>query len=286
MDHRLETNRRNWNERTPVHAASAFYDVAAFKAGANALNDIERREVGAVAGKSLLHLQCHFGLDTMSWARLGARATGLDFSDAAIALARELNAELHLGARFVQANVFDAAEVITERFDFVYTGKGALCWLPNLNAWAKTAARLLKPGGVFYVMDGHPFLDVFTSEPAAGANPERHTLDDLRIRHGYFPNADGAHFAGGVPSYAGTEVIQSDVYEWQHSVEEILTAVLGAGFTLEFFHEFPQSFYCVFPGMEMGEDGWWRFSQHNERVPQTFSLRARAPETGPRQRKQ
>ena len=281
MDHRLETNLRNWNERTPVHAASSFYDVAAFKAGANALNDVERREVGAVAGKSLLHLQCHFGLDTMSWARLGAQVTGLDFSDAAIDVARELNAELDLGARFVCANVFDTADVIDERFDFVYTGKGVLCWLPDLGAWAKTVARLLKPGGVFYLMDGHPFLDVFKRDPDAGANPNRHLIDDLRIRHRYFPNSAGTRFPGGYPSYAGTALIKSDVYEWWHSVEEILAAVLGAGLTLEFFHEFPKSFYLVFPGMEKGEDGWWRFPQHNERLPQTFSLRARAPETTP-----
>ena len=274
MDHRLEANRVNWNERTPIHATSTFYDVAAFKEGANALNDVERREVGAVAGKSLLHLQCHFGLDTLSWARLGATVTGLDFSEEAIALARKLNAELDLDARFVQANVYDAADAIAERFDIVYTGKGVLCWLPDLDAWAQAVARLLKPGGVFYLMDTHPFLDVF--EPAA-AERECGGPDDLRFQHRYFPNAEGRFFAGGEPSYAGSKVLESGAYYWWHSIAEILGALLGTGLSLEFFHEFAQSFYRVFPGMAQGDDGWWRFRQHNERLPQTFSLRAHAP---------
>ena len=273
MDHRLEANRLNWNERTPIHAASTFYDVAAFKRGANALNDVERREVGDVAGKSLLHLQCHFGLDTMSWARLGASATGLDFSDEAIALARDLNAELGLGARFVQANVYDAPAAVAERFDVVYTGKGALCWLPDLDGWAKVVARLLKPGGVLYLMDTHPFLDVFepARQDAACSGPE-----DLRFCYGYFPNGEGRFFPGGEPSYAGSEALASGAYCWWHSVEEIIGAVLGAGLALEFLREFAQSFYRVVPGMVRGDDGWWRFRDHNERLPQTFSLRARA----------
>ena len=124
MDQKLETNRRNWNERTPHHAASAFYDVASFKAGRITLHDIERREVGDVAGKSLRHMQCHFGLDTMSWTRLGAVTTGVDFSDRAIALARSLAAELELGTRFVEANVY-ALPVLDEQFDIVYTAMGS-----------------------------------------------------------------------------------------------------------------------------------------------------------------
>lgn len=277
MDQRLEANRRNWNERTPIHAASTFYDVEAFKQGANALNDIERREVGEVADKSLLHLQCHFGLDTMSWARLGAVATGLDFSDEAIALARKLNAELDLGARFVQANVYDAADAIDERFDIVYTGKGVLCWLPDLGAWAQAVARLLKPGGVFYLMDTHPFLDVFHPAAAGTAEEQCHGPDDLRFRYNYFPNAEGRYFGGGEPSYAGSKALASGAYYWWHSIAEILGALLEAGLALEFLHEFAQSFWRVFPGMARGDDGWWRFRDHNERLPQTFSLRARLP---------
>ena len=271
MDDRLETNRRNWNERVPVHVASAFYDVAAFKAGRITLHDIERREVGDVAGKSLLHLQCHFGLDTMSWCRLGARTTGVDFSAAAIATARRLNAELGLSARFIESNVYDLPATLNEQFDVVYTALGVLCWLPDLQGWARVVARFLKPGGAFYLFDNHPTLWVF--EPAVGV--EGKGVADLRVCHDYFPNPAGLAFEGGEPSYAGSEIIQSGSHEWAHSVSEILGAVQEAGLVLEFFHEFPVNCYQAFPGMEL-IGGWWRFPKDNH-LPQTFSLKARKP---------
>ena len=121
MDERLRINRNNWNERAPLHAASDFYAVAGFKAGRTTLTDIERQEVGDVSGKTLLHLQCHFGLDTMSWSRLGAKATGVDFSDAAIGLARALNEELRLGVRFMCSNIYDLSDALDEQFDIVFT---------------------------------------------------------------------------------------------------------------------------------------------------------------------
>ena len=129
----METNRRNWNERTPIHARSAFYDVEGFKAGKQTLTSIEREELGDVAGKSLLHLQCHFGMDTMSWARLGARVTGVDFSDEAISLTRSLSRELAIEAELVQSNVYDLPDVLDRRYDIVFTSYGALPWLPDIS---------------------------------------------------------------------------------------------------------------------------------------------------------
>ena len=272
MDKRLEQNRRNWNERVPVHMASSFYDVAGFKAGRITLHDIERREVGAVAGRSLLHLQCHFGLDTMSWARLGACATGVDFSEAAIAAARGLNAELGLSVRFVESNVYDLPGVLDERFDLVYSGVGVLCWLPDLDEWAQVVARFLKPGGAFYLFDTHPLLGVFESSPAGG---DAAGIADLRVRYGYFRDPAGMYFEGGEPSYAGSQAIESGAYEWAHGIAEILAAIGNAGLRLQFFHEFPVNCYQAFPGMEL-IDGWWRFAKHNH-LPQTFSLRALKP---------
>ena len=272
MDYRLEANQRNWNERTPVHATSTFYDVDGFKAGRNTLHSIERREVGDVTGKTLLHLQCHFGMDTMSWTRLGATATGVDFSDAAIELAQRLRGEVGLDTRFIHANVYDLPDVLDERFDIVYTAMGVLCWLPDLAAWAKVAAHFVKPGGFFYLFDTHPFLS--TLETAASAGDDA-GIDNLRVRYPYFPDADGLLFKGGEPSYAGDEIIQSDAYEWPHSVAEIFAAVAGTGLQLEFFREFPVNCYQAFPGMKQDADGWWRFPTFNERLPQTFSLRAR-----------
>ena len=161
MDKQLQVNRRNWNERTPVHAASDFYDVEGFKAGRITLRDLERREVGEVSGKTLLHLQCHFGLDTMSWARLGAKPTGVDFSDAAIDLARSLNDELGLGVRFIHSNIYDLPGVLDEQFDIVFTSYGVLCWLPDLDDWARVASNHLKPGGVFYIAEFHPLMGTY-----------------------------------------------------------------------------------------------------------------------------
>ena len=164
MDPRIEANRKNWNERTPVHAVSEFYDVAGFRNGRITLNDIERTEVGSVEGKSLLHLQCHFGMDTMSWARLGAQATGVDISNAAIDFARTLNDELQLNTRFICSNLYDLPDALDEEFDIVYTAMGVLCWLPDLSGWANVIARFLKPNGIFYILDGHPFSHILESE--------------------------------------------------------------------------------------------------------------------------
>ena len=268
MDQRLEINRRNWDERVPVHAASTFYNVESFKAGRITINRIEREEVGPVAGKSLLHLQCHFGMDTMSWARLGARATGVDFSGAAIDLARELNEELGLNARFIRSDVYDLPQVLEERFDVVTTSLGVLVWLPDLVAWARVVATFVKPGGIFYLLDQHPLSHVFDEESRGGEARE------LRIRNSYFRDPAGELFAGDAPSYVGTEIIRSAKYEWQHSVADILNALATAGLRLEFFHEFPFSFFQQYPGMVRDADGWWRLPQHKDSIPLIFSLRA------------
>ena len=268
MDHRIEANRKNWNERTPVHAASEFYDVAGFRSGRITLNDIERTEVGSVVGKSLLHLQCHFGMDTMSWTRLGAQATGVDISDAAIDLAKTLNNELQLNTRFIRSNIYDLPNILDEEFDIVYTAMGVLCWLPDLSGWANIIARFLKPNGIFYILDGHPFSHVFESEE------NRAGVQELRVRHPYFKRNEGEFYDGGHPSYAGPDIIETGCYEWQHSVGDILNAILSTGLRIQFFHEFALSGYEAFSGMEKGKDGWWRFTSHNDSVPQIFSLKA------------
>ena len=166
-DRYMEANRRSWDARTPTHFGSRFYDVDGFRAGASSLQSIEIEEVGDVDGKSLLHLQCHFGLDTMSWARLGARATGVDFSEEAVSLARSLSEELGIDADFVVSNVYDLPDVLDQRFDVVFTSYGALTWLPDLERWADVAAHFLEPGGFLYVVDSHPFGSVFYDEEDA-----------------------------------------------------------------------------------------------------------------------
>ncbi len=262
MDKRLEVNRNNWNERTPVHAASDFYDVEGFKAGSITLTDIERREIGDVSGKTLLHLQCHFGLDTMSWSRLDAKATGVDFSEAAIELARSLNDELGLDTRFIRSNIYDLPDALDEQFDIVFTSYGVLTWLPDLDGWAEVIGKYLKPGGTFYIVEFHPFADVF----------EQSDSGDMVPTYGYLRNE--LFFDGNEPSYAGSQVIESPTYEWQHSLGEIVTALVTAGLRIEFLHEFPFNSYPLHPAIEQSDDGWWRLTKYNESFPQMFSIRA------------
>ena len=263
IDKRLEANRRNWNERTPVHVASEFYDVAGFRSGRCTLKDLELGEVGDVSGKTLLHLQCHFGMDTMSWARRGAVATGVDFSDAAIDAARSLNAELGLGARFIRSNVYDLPGVLDEKFDIVFTSYGVLCWLPDIDAWARVVRRFVRPGGMFYIIDGHPFMDPFDQVSDSG---------EATLEYRYFH--EEFFWEGGEQSYAGSQPIESPNYAWHHSIGEIVTALIDAGLTIQFLHEFPFSGWQAFPVMRQGEDGWRRFPERNDSFPQLFSIKA------------
>ena len=262
MDKRLAVNRNNWDERTPAHAASDFYDVEGFKKGLITLTDIERQEVGDVCGKTLLHLQCHFGLDTMSWSRLGAKATGVDFSDAAVGLARELNEELGLGVRFISSNIYDLPDALGEQFDIVFTSYGVLNWLPDIARWAEVVSNCLKPDGVFYIVELHPFAAVFETSEAG----------DMVPTYGYFHHE--LFFEGGEPDYAGKEVIETPTYEWQHSLGDIVCALIDAGLKIEFLHEFPFSCFQAYTAMERSDDGWWRLPKHNESFPQMFSIRA------------
>src|SRR5438552_420487 len=180
MDDHTSANRANWDAWAAINAASANYDVAGFKAGKLSLNRIERGELGDVAGKSLLHLQCHFGIDTLSWARLGARVTGIDFSAPAIDLARSLAAELDVEGRFVVSTVEDLPANLDGDFDVVYTSRGAIWWLADLERWADVIAHFLRPDGVFYITEFHPILMTF--DESETATP--------KIRYPYFPRRE------------------------------------------------------------------------------------------------
>jgi SAM-dependent methyltransferase len=161
-------NRASWDDRVPVHQASDFYDLDGFRAGASSLRPFEVAEAGDVTGRRLVHLQCHVGLDTLSWARNGALVTGLDFSEPAIEAARSLAASLAIDASFVAADVYDAVTALGgRRFDMVYTGTGALVWLPDLPRWASVVAALLEPGGFLYLVEAHPFAQIL--DDAGGA---------------------------------------------------------------------------------------------------------------------
>ena len=183
MERLFEANRAHGDEATPIHVRSAFYDVAAFKAGKTSLQRIEIEELGDVKGKTLLHLMCHFGLDTLSWARAGALVTGVDFSSEALVQARGLAEELNIPAHFVETNIYELPSVLEERFDIVFTSYGVLCWLPDLAEWARIIARSLRQGGTFHMLEDHPnaTLVVQNDEADLGVLPgyHRRLLDEV-----------------------------------------------------------------------------------------------------------
>lgn len=263
----VQSNRAHWDELVPIHARSPFYDLAGFKAGKSSLHSVELAELGDVAGQSLLHLQCHFGLDTLSWARLGARVTGVDFSPAAVELASALSTELGIPARFVCANIYDLPQALRDTFDIVFTSYGVLCWLPDLERWAQVVAHFLRPGGTFYIVEFHPLSWIFDESPDA---------NDLRVVYPYFHSPQPLEWAAA-GSYADPQarLEHRTTYEWAHSLGDIVNGLIGAGLEIEFLHEFPYTAYAAFPFLEEGADGWWRLPAQFPAIPLMFSIRAR-----------
>jgi SAM-dependent methyltransferase len=258
----LELNRLAWDERVPLHVGSAFYDTETFLAGRSSLRAFELEEIGVLAGKSLLHLQCHFGQDSLSWARQGARVTGLDFSEPAIAQARRLATEVGVDAEFAVANVYDAPEAVGGRtFDVVYTGLGALVWLPDIPRWAAVCASLVAPGGFLYLAEFHPIMDVFDD-------------DRLEVVEPYFRGEARRWDTPGsyVDEAAVTE--HNATWEWTHPVGEVVTALIGAGLRLEFLHEHPMTLWQRFPFLERRGDGTYHLPAGHPTLPMLYSLRA------------
>jgi len=279
----FDANRAWWDAVTPVHEASRGYNREGFLRGEKPLCPVELAELGPrVAGKRLLHLQCHFGMDTLNWARLGATVTGLDFSPSAIEAARRLSAESGIPGRFVHANVYDATPALGgETFDIVYTGIGALNWLPDIRAWAKVVASCLAPGGLLYLYEAHPML--WTLDPERG--------DDLLVvRERYFEQPQPALFEGDTTYVDGPRLARSVTCEWNHGLGEIVTAVVEAGLGIEFVHEHRDIPWRALPTMEPvgpgthGADGHyqsnrtWRLpAAQRHLVPLMYSLLATRP---------
>lgn len=282
-DEHRAANLRLWNEWTGIHERSAFYDVDAFRAGGISLLPLEREELGDVRGKRLLHLQCHFGLDTLSLARLGAEVTGVDFSDAAIATARRLADETGLRAEFVQSDIYDLAETAPlhweARFDIVYVTYGAIEWLADLRPWATLIARSLRPGGLLYLAEIHPFASTLELEEIEGGAPAYR----LVTAYGYFPTAEPQRFdVEGSYADRDAEVEQDVCYGWPHPVAEVLGVLLAQGLRIVSFREHPFSCSPFWPQMSKLDDGYyWLLDEQGRRrsdLPFMYSLTALRPD--------
>jgi SAM-dependent methyltransferase len=268
----IEENRAHWDELAEHHPETDFYDVGSFLRGESTLRRLEREELDAT-DKRLLHLQCHFGMDTLSWVRNEgvAHATGVDFAPTAIETARELRDELDIApnrARFIESDIYELPSNLKDTFEVVFTSYGTLYWLPDLQRWGEVIATHLEPGGTFYIADGHPLAGPFSYES---------TADDMQVAHPYF-NAEATteEFDG---SYAGWDfgLENQRSHGFSHSFEEILTALTDAGLRIEFLHEHPWSTFERFEAMEPDDNDRWQLPGLEYDLPFTFSLKARKP---------
>jgi SAM-dependent methyltransferase len=263
-NHAEETNRAHWDETAPVHLKS--YQIDGLLKGVSRIDEIQKRELYPIKGKALIHLQCHIGTDTLSLAIDGAKVTGVDFSAKSIAIARELAAKMHISAEFLQANVLDLESVISTKYDIVYTSKGVLSWISNIEKWAETISFLLKKDGIFYLMEGHPASYMFDDTHEG----------DLQIKYSYFHKNEPIHFDDDHPDYSDNNYIPvNKTYEWMWSISDIVNALIQSGLTIEMLNEYDRSFYQALPGMIKSEDGWWELKNYQGMIPLTFSLRAR-----------
>jgi SAM-dependent methyltransferase len=256
-------NRAWWDERVPIHLASGYYDLDGFFAKPDVLRAVEVAEVGDVSGRRLLHLQCHIGLDTLSWARRGAAVTGVDFSGPAVEAATALAAQLSLPARFVAADVYDAPEMLGgATFDVVYVSVGALAWLPDVTRWARVVARLLAPGGFLYIAEGHPFGYVL--DDATGS----------RVELDYFDSRPTAWESAGSYADRTAATTANTTVQHHHTLGAIVTAVAEAGLRVEFLHEHEWALSAQFDTFVKDADGTFRYPPGVPRAPLMFSLRA------------
>ena len=258
----FEANRELWNQRTLVHRDSAFYNREAFLKGATVLTPIEATELKDVAGKKMLHLQCHFGMDSLDWARRGALVTGVDLSDEAIREARELNNILGLDARFICCNVYELKDHLAEAgsFDIVFTSYGTIGWLPDLDPWAELIAHYLKPGGQFYFAEFHPVLWMFDDDFTKVAYDYQSSEPIVETYEGTYADKDAA--------------ITQEYVMWNHALSEVFQSLIHQNLEIKYFLEYDWSPYACFKHTVEVEKGKYRISKFDKKVPLVFSIKA------------
>jgi SAM-dependent methyltransferase len=271
MDRYADVNRASWDERVPAHLVSPDYQISRFTEDPDHLSEVVRFDLprlGDIRGLRGVHLQCHIGTDTISLARLGASMTGLDFSAPAVAAARDLATRTAADAQFVQGDVYAAPDLLGRgEFGLVYTGIGALCWLPDIRRWAGVVAALLEPGGRLFLREGHPMLWAVADERDDGL---------LVVEYPYFERPEPTVFHSDA-TYATTDVVfeNTETHEWNHGLAEIITALMDAGLELTALAEHDSSPWAPFPGMmEKSAEGEWRLTDRPWRLPCTYTLQA------------
>lgn len=261
LQHYFETNKNLWNNKTPIHVDSEFYNMQAFKEGESSLRKIELAELPDLNGKKLLHTQCHFGQDTLSLERLGAQCTGVDFSDVAIDQANNLRDELGLKSQFVCCNIYDLDKHVEDLFDFVFASYGVITWLPDLNLWAKQISQRLKPGGAFYFIEFHPLLYMFD-------------WDSSKLQYDYFYKEEPeTEVEEGTYADKNAQIAQKE-YFWMHSLSEIMTSLSSHDLLIESFKEYDYSPYNVFGDEESTEKQCFRYKPNGVSIPHVFLMKA------------
>lgn len=254
----ITINRQSWNNRTDTHVNSLFYDLSGFMKGKSSLNDIELSLLGDIKDKSILHLQCHFGQDTISLSRLGAVATGVDLSDKAIEYAKKIATDLNTNTRFICCNIYDLPEYLNEQFDIVYTSYGTIGWLPDLDAWAAIISKFLKPGGKFVFVEFHAVVWMFDDNFES-------------IAYNYFNSGPIFETENGTYANRDAEITQKSVM-WNHSLSEVFSSLMNHKLQISSFNEYDYSPYNCFLKTIEPEPGKFRISHLGEKIPMLFSI--------------
>ena len=255
----IALNKNAWNNKTEVHIASDFYDMKGFLEGKSTLNSIELELLGAISNKKILHLQCHFGQDTMTFARMGAQATGIDFSEKAIEKATEFSKQLNLDTTFICCNIYEAPKYLKDQFDIVFTSYGTIGWLPDLDKWAKVVSQFLKPGGQFIMADFHPVVWMYDN-------------DFKEVFYSYFNIEPIVEDESGTYADRYSE-IEAKTITWNHPISETLNALITNGIELNSFNEYDYSPYNCFNNTEEFEPNKFRIKTFENKIPLVYSIK-------------
>jgi 2-polyprenyl-3-methyl-5-hydroxy-6-metoxy-1,4-benzoquinol methylase len=256
----LAINKQSWNNRTDAHLKSAFYDLDGFLKGKSSLNDIELNLLGNIEGKSILHLQCHFGQDTISLSQLGAEITGVDLSDKAIESAKSIASQMNSTAKFICCNIYDLPNHLEQKFDIIFTSYGTITWLPDLQEWAKLISNYLKPEGRFIFAEFHPVVWMFDD------NFET-------VAYNYFNSGPILETESGTYADRNAEIIQQYVC-WNHSMAEVISALITNGLEIKTFQEFDYSPYNCFNKTIEFEPGKYRIEHLDDKIPMVYAIEA------------